>query len=103
MRSIMTVHDYFALLILVQLVLFALAFGQLERNHPIEHNELGGSKALLGFLSTMRFITFFMALRFLRMSEKPVLTNRELIIYFGFFISSWITFVGLVWLLVARI
>lgn len=96
----MTVHDYFAVVILIQLTLFALAFFQLKVNHPSQYRELGGDKAWLGFLSTMQFIAFFMVFGFLKFPEKPTLTKKELTIYFGFSISSWGMILGVIYLLI---
>ena len=95
----MTSHDYLGIIIFIQLIFFAFAFGMLKANHPSQYKELGGGKAWLGFLSTMQFIAFFMALGFLRLSKSPTLTKKELAVYFGFFSSSWAMFIGVVYLL----
>ncbi|MFK8067814.1 MAG: hypothetical protein AB8D52_06180 [Gammaproteobacteria bacterium] len=94
----MTLHDFLAVIILVQLVLLAFASGQLKSNQPSQYEELGGDKVLFGFFCTMRFIAFFMILGFLRMSDHPIIMKKEVIVYFGFFISLWSVFIGVVYI-----
>lgn len=87
----MEINDLFSFIVIIHLVIFSLVYRDMQLNKPDTLKSIGGDTALLGFLGTLQFLSYFMTLSFLSKNERPKKTRR-LIIYILLFASSWAVF-----------